>query len=72
MQGAPLAAAIRAAKTVVQNLRREDWFSLVIFDENAEVVIPIGPVLTKQHTLRRIADIRSGGSTARDSARGWS
>ena len=63
MQGAPLAAAIRAAKTVVQNLRREDWFSLVTFDENAEVVIPIGPVLTKQHALRRIEDIRPGGST---------
>lgn len=63
MQGEPLAAARRAAKAVVQNLRREDWFSLVTFDDQAEVVIPIGPILTRAHALGRIETIASGGST---------
>lgn len=63
MEGPPLAAAIRAAKTVVQNLRQEDWFSLVAFDDSAEVVIPIGPVRSKQQICERIDRIETGGST---------
>jgi hypothetical protein len=42
MGGDPLASALRAAKTVVQNLRREDNFSLITLDDAAEVVIPMG------------------------------
>lgn len=63
MAGTPLAAALRAAKTVVQNLRQEDWFSLVAFDDSAEVVIPIGPVASKQQACARIDRIQAGGST---------
>jgi Ca-activated chloride channel family protein len=33
MAGEPLASALRAAKTVVQNLRREDNFPLITFDD---------------------------------------
>ena len=63
MQGEPLAAALRAAKVVVQNLRREDWFSLVTFDDTAQLVIPMGPVTAKQSAYDRIEAIQSGGST---------
>ena len=63
MSGDPLASALRAAKTVVQNLRREDKFSLITFDDAAEVVIPMGPVSSKQTVLDRIDGIQSGGST---------
>jgi len=34
MSGEPLASALRAAKTVVQNLRREDNFALITFDDD--------------------------------------
>ncbi len=63
MGGEPLASALRAAKVVVQNLRREDNFALITFDDAAEVVIPLGPVSSKQAVLDRIDRIRPGGST---------
>ena len=63
MSGDPLAAALRAAKTVVQNLRREDNFSLIPFDDAAEGVIPMGPVSSKQVVIDRIDRIQTGGST---------
>ena len=62
-RGEPLTSALRAAKTAVQNLRREDPFALITFDEAAEVVIPTGPVSNKPAVLDRIDRIRPGGST---------
>ncbi len=59
----PLASALRAATTVVQNLRREAPFALITFDGAAEVVIPTGPVSNKPTVLDRIDRIRPGGST---------
>ncbi|MCF7760221.1 MAG: VWA domain-containing protein [Cephaloticoccus sp.] len=63
MAGPPLAAALTAAKVVVQNLRTEDQFSLVTFDNSAEVVIPIGPVKNKTQICNLIDRIVDGGST---------
>lgn len=63
MGGDPLAAARRAAKAVVQNLRRDDSFSLVTFDDSAEVVIPMAPIQSKEQAYRLIDAIESGGST---------
>jgi Ca-activated chloride channel family protein len=62
MSGDPLARALRAAKAVVQNLRREDKFSLITFDAAAEVVIPMGPVSSKQTVLEPIDRVQTGGS----------
>jgi len=62
MSGEPLASALLAAKAVVQNLRREDNFALITFDDAAEVVIPMGPVSSKQTVLERIDRIQTGGS----------
>ena len=59
----PLASALRAATAAVQNLRREDPFALITFDEAAEVVIPTGPVSNKPAVLDRIDRIRPGGRT---------
>ena len=61
MRGEPLTSALRAAKTVVQNLRREDHFALITFDDAAEVVIPMGPVSNQPAVLDRIDRIRPGG-----------
>lgn len=63
MQGAPLQAALHAAKAVVQNLRREDLFSLVTFDDTAQVEIPMAQVLSKESAYQLIDGIQPGGST---------
>ncbi len=63
MAGAPLEAAKRAAGTVIQNLRRDDLFSVVVFDETAETVLPLAPVGSRQRASARVNAIAVGGST---------
>jgi secreted protein with Ig-like and vWFA domain len=41
MGGAPIEHAKQAAREVVKNLRPGDYFSLVVFDSTAQVVIPL-------------------------------
>ena len=41
MSGAPIEHAKRACREVIKNLRPEDYFSLVVFDNSAQVVIPL-------------------------------
>ena len=53
MGGEPLEAARRAARTVVQNLRRDDLFSLVVFDDEAQTIIPLAPVASRQEARHR-------------------
>ncbi len=69
MKGPPLAAAKEAAKAVVRNLRREDLFSLVIFEDRAETIFPLGPILDRDALYRRIEAIDAG--TATNLAAGW-
>ena len=63
MRSAPLAKARKACEGIVKNLRAEDSFSLVIFDDEAEVVIPQGALGDREEALRRIRSIRSRGCT---------
>ncbi len=63
MAGYPLQAAITAAKAVVRNLRSEDLFSLVTFDDNARQVVPMGLITSKSRVCDLIERITSGGST---------
>jgi Ca-activated chloride channel family protein len=69
MSGPPLAAARRAAATVVQNLRREDFFSLVAFDDQAQTIVPMAPIGMRQQARAAIETINEGGST--NLAGGW-
>lgn len=69
MEGPPLAAAKEAAKAVVRNLRREDLFSLVIFDGRTEVIFPLGPVLDREALYRRIDAVYANSAT--NLAAGW-
>jgi secreted protein with Ig-like and vWFA domain len=39
MRGAPMEYAKQAAREVIKNLRPEDYFSLVVFDSSAQVII---------------------------------
>jgi Ca-activated chloride channel family protein len=63
MAGSPLEAARRAAHTVVQNLRRDDLFSLVVFDDVAQTILPLAPVVSRQQARSLIDRIGAGGST---------
>lgn len=63
MAGAPLEAARRAARTVVQNLRRDDLFSVVVFDDEAQTIIPLAPVTSPQKARALIDGITCGSST---------
>jgi Ca-activated chloride channel family protein len=47
MQGAPLDYAKKACETVVRNPNKNDWFSLVIFDDEAQVVFPLQSITRK-------------------------
>jgi Ca-activated chloride channel family protein len=70
MNGPPLDKAKQAAKLAARNLRPEDNFSLVIFDTEAQVLIPSQVAANKDALLRAIDGIRTGGNT--NLTGGWS
>src|SRR5271168_1314185 len=63
MAGKPLEHARKASELVVKNLRKEDYFSLVIFDDEAQVVVPLQQVKSKDALIQVIRQIQDGGST---------
>jgi len=63
MAGKPLEHARKASELVVKNLRKEDYFSLVIFDDEAQVVVPLQQVKSKDAVIQVIRQIKDGGST---------
>jgi Ca-activated chloride channel homolog len=63
MNGEPLAKAKQAALLAVRNLRPEDNFGLVIFDDEAQVIVPFQPAVKKEGFLRIIDSIEVGGNT---------
>jgi Ca-activated chloride channel family protein len=70
MHGPPLEKAKQAAKLAARNLRPEDNFSLVIFDSEAQVLIPSQLATNKESLLRAIDGINAGGNT--NLTGGWS
>jgi Ca-activated chloride channel family protein len=71
MQGPPLSKAKQAALMAVRHLRPEDYFSLVVFDNEAQVLIPLQPARDKKDQFARIIErIEAGGST--NLTGGWS
>ena len=64
MAGAKLEKAKQAASVAVDQLSSEDIFSLVIYDNEASVLIPPRKVEDKEQLKRQIATIETGGSTA--------
>ena len=48
---------------MVRNLRPNDFFSLVVFDDSAQVVIPLQKPTDRHGMLTAIAGISEGGST---------
>jgi Ca-activated chloride channel family protein len=63
MSGTPLQLARESCAAVVRNLRPDDYFSLVIFDDSAQVIIPLQKPLDRQAMESAIAGISQKGST---------
>lgn len=63
MHGAPLEGAKRALIGLVERLDPTDTFALVTFDDDAQVVVPGGPLADKDEVVRRIAALETGGCT---------
>ena len=63
MAGPPLEHAKQAAALAVKHLRAGDHFSLVTFESDAQVVIPLQTVKDKPAVQQAIADIRAADST---------
>lgn len=64
MAGAKLEKARQAAAVALDQLGPEDYFSLVVYDDTAEVLIAAQKAVDKEALKARIQGIRDGGSTA--------
>jgi len=64
MTGAKLEKAKQAAMQLVDHLTSQDVFSLVIYSDEARVLVPAQKVEDKEALRERIAGIEAGGSTA--------
>jgi Ca-activated chloride channel homolog len=64
MSGRKLKNAKMAAAFCVDQLQPEDFVSIVIFDDNVEVLVPAASGNERQRIKKALAMIRSGGSTA--------
>jgi Ca-activated chloride channel family protein len=64
MSGAKIENAREAAMQIVDQLEPEDHLALVAYSDKADVLIPSRPVENKEDIKRKIAGIRTGGSTA--------
>src|SRR5258708_35765638 len=63
MSGAPLENAKRACREVIKNLRPKDYFSLVVFDDSAQVVIPLEQPVNRFGWNQTVDQIQTGAST---------
>ena len=63
MSGAPIEHAKRACREVIKNLRPEDYFSLVVFDSSAQVVIPLQQPANRYGWYQTVDQIHTGAST---------
>jgi Ca-activated chloride channel family protein len=63
MAGAPIEGAKRALAALVQRLDPTDHFGLVTFDNDAQVVVPAGPLTDKAAVVAQIQSIHAGGTT---------
>lgn len=63
MVGERLAGALDALERLVARLDASDHFGVVVFDNNAAVAVPAGPLHDKQRVVEQLRQIRPGGST---------
>jgi Ca-activated chloride channel family protein len=64
MKGAKLRAVKDAVKLVVDHLAPTDFVSVVIFDDNVQVVVPAQQAGNKEYIKQLVEGIKDGGGTA--------
>ena len=63
MQGLPFRNALKACEGVVRNLRKDDLFSLVTFDNSAQTIIPQASIDNRRKVIERIQQLYVRGCT---------
>ena len=69
MAGQPLEEAKKSAVFIVNKMRSIDRIAIVVYDNNANVVVPSQKVINKASIIEMISSIREGGAT--DLHSGW-
>jgi Ca-activated chloride channel family protein len=63
MAGDKIEFTRQAAQFLVQHLGSADYFSIVLYTENVETLLPPEPVIRKDFIVQRLQKIRAGGMT---------
>jgi len=69
MQGKPLREALRCVMHIASHLASKDQLSLVVYDDEVEVMVPLGEVSSVTAIQQAVDMVHSGGST--DLFSGW-
>jgi len=69
MQGKPLREALRCVMHIASHLTPKDQLSLVVYDDHAEVMVPLSEVSSVSAIQHAVDMVHSGGST--DLFSGW-
>ena len=64
MSGSKIEKARESAIQIVDQLQKDDVFSLIAYDNEVQVLVPAQPVEDKRYLKRRISQLEPGGSTA--------
>ncbi|HEV7126798.1 MAG TPA: VWA domain-containing protein [Ktedonobacterales bacterium] len=64
MKGEKLRSVKEAVKLVVDQMAPNDIVSVIVFDDNAQVIVPAQPAADKLGIKRAVDSIRDGGGTA--------
>jgi Ca-activated chloride channel family protein len=63
MSGQPLHEALKCVEHIASCMTAQDRMSVVVYDDNVKVLMPLGPVTSTDAIKRLLANVDSGGST---------
>lgn len=63
MSGEPLEEALKCVVHIAKHLTPQDELSLVVYDNDVNVIMPIGPMVSLEAVQTAVSQVRSGGST---------
>ncbi len=63
MSGEPLEEALKCVVHIAKHLTPQDDLSLVVYDNEVNVIMPIGPMVSQEAVQTAVSQVRSGGST---------
>lgn len=69
MNGHPLREALRCVSHIASRLTSDDQISVVVYDDDVDVLVPLSPMTSAQAIQQAISQVQSGGST--DLFAGW-